>query len=264
MFNPKKENHKTAVILCGGKGSRLGPLSKKLPKSLVLIKKKPIIWYILKNLKKNGFNHFILPVGYKGRLISNYISKTSQFKNYDIDIVNTGVEMPISHRIYKIKDLIKSSKFLLLNGDAIFDFNLKKIFNTQYKLKNILITFLGTHANLPYGTIIIKDGLVQTFKRDIVYDSVIQSFTKDRSINYIYSGMAIIKSKLLTKEILNFKNFELGFYSRIIKKKKCNFSLINGFWYSIDSMKDINYLKSYKNRIAIDRIIKKLLQKKSI
>ena len=43
MFNPKKENHKTAVILCGGKGSRLGPLSKKLPKSLVLVKKKPII-----------------------------------------------------------------------------------------------------------------------------------------------------------------------------------------------------------------------------
>ena len=168
MFNPKKENHKTAVILCGGKGSRLGPLSKKLPKSLVLVKKKPIIWYILKNLKKNGFNHFILPVGYKGRLISNYINKNIQFKSYDIDIINT---------------------------------------------------FLGTHANLPYGTLIIKDGLVQTFKRDIVYDSVIQSFTKDKSINYIYSGMSIIKSKLLTKEILNFKNFELGFYSKIIKKK---------------------------------------------
>ena len=123
---------------------------------------------------------------------------------------------------------------------------------------------MGTHANLPYGTLIIKDGLVQTFKRDIVYDSVIQSFTKDKSINYIYSGMSIIKSKLLTKEILNFKNFELGFYSKIIKKKKCNFSLINGFWYSIDSMKDINYLKSYKNRIAIDKIIEKLLKKKSI
>lgn len=264
MFNPKKENFRTAVILCGGKGSRLGSLSKKLPKSLVLIKKKPIIWYILKNLKKNGFNHFILPVGYKGKLISNYISKTNQFKNYDIDIVNTGVEMPISHRIYKIKDLIKSSKFLLLNGDAIFDFNLKKIFNTQYKLKNILITFFGTHANLPYGTIIIKNGLVQTFKRDIVYDSVIQSFTRNKSVNYIYSGMAIIKSKLLTKEILNFKNFELGFYSKIIKKKQCNFSLINGFWYSIDSMKDLNNLKGHKNRVAIDKITKKLLQKKNI
>ena len=75
----------------------------------------------------------------------------------------------------------------------------------------------------------IKDGLVQTFKRDIVYDSVIQSFTKDKSVNYIYSGMSIIKSKLLTNEILNFKNFKLGFYSKIIKKKKCNFSLINGF-----------------------------------
>ena len=44
---------KTAVILCGGKGTRLGHLSKKMPKSLVLVKNKPIIWYILKTLKKN-------------------------------------------------------------------------------------------------------------------------------------------------------------------------------------------------------------------
>ena len=52
----------------------------------------------------------LFTVGYKGRLISNYISKNSQFKNYDIDIINTG-SLPISHRIYKIKDLIKSSRF---------------------------------------------------------------------------------------------------------------------------------------------------------
>jgi glucose-1-phosphate cytidylyltransferase len=258
MCSTKKIIPKTAVVLCGGKGSRLGSLSKKLPKSLLHIKNKPIIWYILRNLKKNGFNHFILPIGYKGKLISNYINKSNEFKNYDIDIVNTGVNTPISHRIYKIKNLIKSPKFLLLNGDAIFDFNLKKIFKNHYKLKKNLITFFGTHASLPYGTLTIKNGLVQTFKRNVVYDSVIHSLTRDKSINYIYSGMAIIKSELLTKKILNYENFELGFYSKIIKQKKCKFSLIDGFWYSIDSIKDLSNLKNYKNKIAIDRIVKKL------
>ena len=58
LKNNHKENIKSAVILCGGKGTRLGTLSKKLPKSLVLVKNKPIIWYIIKMLKRNGFNHF--------------------------------------------------------------------------------------------------------------------------------------------------------------------------------------------------------------
>ena len=64
---------KSVVILCGGKGTRLGALGKKLPKSLVRVDGKPIIWYILKTLKKNKFNHFILPVGYKGSMIKSYI-----------------------------------------------------------------------------------------------------------------------------------------------------------------------------------------------
>ena len=64
-----KQSIRTAVILCGGKGSRLGELGKKIPKTLVKVQSKPILWYILNILKKNSFNHFILPLGYKGSMI---------------------------------------------------------------------------------------------------------------------------------------------------------------------------------------------------
>ena len=87
---------KSAVILCGGKGTRLGALGKKLPKSLVRIDGKPIIWYILKTLKKNKFNHFILPVGYKGSMISNYIRNNNEFKDYKIQLINTGTNSSIN------------------------------------------------------------------------------------------------------------------------------------------------------------------------
>ena len=53
----KKNFKRSAVILCGGKGTRLGLIGKKIPKSLVQIHNYPIIWYILKILKKNSFNH---------------------------------------------------------------------------------------------------------------------------------------------------------------------------------------------------------------
>ena len=66
---------RTAIILCGGKGSRLGALGKRLPKSLVKVQKMEIIWYIINILRKNKFNHLILPTGYKGNLIKKYIRK---------------------------------------------------------------------------------------------------------------------------------------------------------------------------------------------
>ena len=60
---------RTAIILCGGLGSRLGQISKKIPKTLVKIQGREILWYIINFLKKNKFNHLILPLGYKGNQI---------------------------------------------------------------------------------------------------------------------------------------------------------------------------------------------------
>ena len=73
----------SAIILCGGRGTRLGSIGKKIPKSLIKINGHPIIWYIMNNLVKNSFNHFILPVGYKGNLIKRLLisSVTGQSPN---------------------------------------------------------------------------------------------------------------------------------------------------------------------------------------
>jgi NDP-sugar pyrophosphorylase family protein len=61
---------------------------------------------------------------------------------------------------------------------------------------------------------------------------------------HVYSGMAIIKSKLITQKIKNFKNFEIDLYPKIIKKIYVNFKRFSGFWYSIDNNKDIKLLKT--------------------
>ena len=127
--------YRTAIILCGGKGTRLGQLGKKFPKTLIKVQGKPILWYILNSLKKNKFNHFILPVGYKGKQVEEFVDQI-KLKNCKIELVNTGVNTTISQRIYKVKKFIKSENFLILNGDAIFDTNLDKFFkNHQIKKK---------------------------------------------------------------------------------------------------------------------------------
>ena len=120
-------NLNSAIILCGGRGTRLGNLGKQMPKTLVKIHGKPILWYILKSLLKNSINHFILPLGYKGNQIKKYIKSEPEFKKLNIDLIETGLDTNISKRIFLVKNKIKSKNLALLNGDAIFDFHLEKI-----------------------------------------------------------------------------------------------------------------------------------------
>ena len=251
------EKFRTAVILCGGKGTRLGSITKKTPKSLVKIKSKPIMWYILKVLKRNGFNQFILPIGYKGNLINKYL-RNKEFKNYNLKIVPTGNNTHIAKRIHRIKKYIESENFLLLNGDAIFDLNLNKIYKDHIKSRKTYITFLGSETNLPYGTLVLSKGLVKNFTRDVMFNAVKIS-NKNEKIAHIYSGMAILKKKILTEKIKNYKNFEVNLYPGIIKKYKCKFQKFSGFWHSIDNIKDLKVLKNDKEkRKKINNLLKKL------
>ncbi len=258
----KKLNIRTAVILCGGKGSRLGAIGKKIPKSLVKVKNKPIIWYIINFLKKNSFNHFILPVGHKGGMIKKYFNKNKKdFKNTNLEIINTGQNSSISQRIFKIKNYIKSDDFLLLNGDAIFMFNIKKIFNNHISRKDN-ITFLVCDTNLTYGIVGVENKKIVSFERDTNFFAVKKRQRKNFT-GYIYSGISIIKKKNLKIKFQNFLNFEKEFYPLIIKKKNSNFVVIEGFWYSIDNQKDLSYIQSKINKnfeFKLNKLKKKILK----
>ena len=231
-------NNQTAIILCGGKGTRLGSLGKKLPKTLIKIQNKEILWYIIKILKSNNFTNIILPTGYKGNKIKKYLKK-SNF-NIDIKCIPTGENTNIGKRIYKILSKIESENILLLNGDAIFDINLKKIIKNHQK-KNFDITFLSSEITYPYGTIGLYKNKIKDFKRNLVYDSL--SIRKNRIYKaYNYSGISLIKRKILFKYknlYKNSENFEQTFFPKVILNFKCNIVKINGFWHSIDNIKDL-------------------------
>ncbi len=252
---------RSAIILCGGKGTRLGAISKKIPKTLIKIHQKEVLWYIIKFLLKNKFNHFILPLGYKSNKIKKFVRKNRSF-NTNIEQVQTGKNSNIGYRLFKILNKIKSENVLLINGDAIVRFNLNKMFK-EHENKNIDATFLSAESKYQFGTVCLKKGKIINFERNIVFDSV-NVRNKKNFIAYNYAGIIIVKKNKLLKHSKIFKkseNFEKEFYPLIIKRNKTNLKKIKGFFHSIDNMKDINATSkkvskyNYKNIVSLKKYL---------
>ena len=234
----------TAIILCGGRGTRLGALGKKIPKTLAKVNKREILWYILNHLKISNFKNIILPLGYKGHLIKKFLKKNNNF-GLNIKTINTGIRTNIGKRLSLISDKIKSKNFLLLNGDAIFRFDLKNIYKTHCK-KNLSVTFICGEFPYAYGTIGVKNKKIIDFKRNLVFRSLkIEGDENYQAFNY--TGMSIIKTELLEKYDKFFKNsvnFEQEFYPKIIKRFPTELVKVKGFWHSIDNMKDLDIINT--------------------
>lgn len=249
-------NIRSAVILCGGRGSRLGELGKKLPKTLVNIQSKPILWYILNSLKKNSFNHFILPIGYKGTQIKNYLRYNKKFKKFNIEIIETGIDSTIAERIFKIKNFIKSKNFMILNGDSIFQANLNEIFK-KHEIKKKDLSFICCEAEADFGTVGVSNQRVVNFERNLSFYSV-NTNTKNFKA-YVYSGMSIINKKILMENFKKFSNFEKNFYPKIIKKFRVDYYTLKGFWYAMDNIKDFGTLN---NRLINKKVFNNIKQLK--
>ena len=116
------ENMQT-LLLCGGEGTRLHPLTKKIPKPLVKIKNKTIIDHIIEHLHKSGLREFLICSGYKSNLMRRHFRKC---KSLDAKIINSG-KVDILQRILDCKSMI-GNDFMICYGDTIANVNIKKLY----------------------------------------------------------------------------------------------------------------------------------------
>ena len=128
----KIKNNLSVIILCGGEGQRLRPLTKKIPKPLIKIKNKAIIEYIISHFHRNKINDIIIATGYKDKLIKKFLKK--KYKSKKIKVINTGLKTSILGRIKKIKKYSKQN-IILCYGDTLVDINISKLINFYLKNK---------------------------------------------------------------------------------------------------------------------------------
>ena len=114
------------VILCGGEGERLREHTEIIPKPLVEIGGKPILWHIMKIYDYYDYRDFVLCLGYKGEKIKEYFQNNNK-ENWKIHFADTGLNVNTGGRIKRIEPLIKTENFLCTYGDAVADIDIKNL-----------------------------------------------------------------------------------------------------------------------------------------
>ncbi len=208
-----------AIILAGGIGKRLKPITDYVPKSLVPIKNIPIIEWQIKYLKKFGVSEVIICSGYKTEMIENYLN----VKNLGVKIKFSIEKSPLGTggAIKKAGKMIKDKSFFVINGDTITNIDLKKL---STKPNAIAAIELRT-----------KFGILETNDEKIV------NFQEKKEIQNVWMNAGIYHLQRDTlKELPHKGDIEKTLFPDYAKKGKLNIvKFKNVKWYSIDSFKDM-------------------------
>jgi len=241
-LNMDQEAKPTCVILCGGRGSRMGKITQSLPKPLVTVHGKPILWYTVLTLYTHGIRRMIFPLGYKGQMIEDYVRDTFPHLDCEMVFVDTGEDASIGERIDLIRDRIPDqSDFFLINSDTVFDMDIMRMYR-QHKRDNALVTLSSVEVVSTYGLIVEKNGKLVDFARERKIRNI--AFGDDPELKgYINSGFAWLNKDALQYLDTKFDgNFEHDLYRKLIKMGRASHYIIQGYWYAIDTPKEMKII----------------------
>jgi glucose-1-phosphate cytidylyltransferase len=235
------DQFKWAVILCGGKGSRLGDITDKTPKPLVEVHDKPIMWYTFWTLYNHGFRNFILPLGYKGEMIEKYFRNISADTGSNIFSIDTGIDTSIAHRMDKVCKYIPDNKdFFILNSDTLFEFDIEGMYQL-HKKKNALVTLSSVDVISTWGLIMVNDDKVIGFERERKVRHLFAGRGKEEGL--VYSGFSWINKKALSIiDLHTCFDFETNVYQCAIDLDRSAHYPIDGLWFPIDTLKDLQII----------------------
>lgn len=230
MLIKKFKKNLSVIVLCGGEGKRLYPLTKKIPKPLIKIKKKTILNYILNHLIEYKVEDIILATGYKHK---SFLKFHSTVKNKNkIRVLYTGKNIDIVKRILKCKKFCREN-VLICYGDTIVDINLNSLISFYLKNKN-KITLSSYKLKSQFGLMKIGN------------NGNLRSFSEKPDLG-LYFNIGYFLLKRDTLDILaNFKSFK-SFLESKISKKILRCFIHKGNHITVNTISELNSAKQKLN-----------------
>jgi len=170
------------IILAGGFGTRLSEHTVKIPKPMLLIGEKPILWHIMKTYACYGHNDFFLALGYKAEVIKEYFlhyrTLNADFTvnlstgvvtphqldevDWNVTLVDTGINTKTGGRIKRLQKFIGNETCMLTYGDGVSDLDLIELLNF-HKKHGKLVTISAVRPGARFGELEMEDSLVTSF-----------------------------------------------------------------------------------------------------
>ena len=218
------------VILAGGYGSRISEESHLIPKPLIEIGKKPILWHIMKIYSAYKINDFVICLGYKGEKIKEYFDQFD-FPLWNIQLIDTGVDTMTGGRLKRIQDKIDNT-FCVTYGDGLSDINLNDLISF-HKEKKSLATLTAIHPPERFGVLNLSGDYVTEFHEKHSGES-----------SWINGGFFVFEP-----EIFDYLQDDLTVLERtpledLAKEQKLTAFKHNGFWHPMDTVRDKKHLEN--------------------
>ena len=222
-----------AVVICGGEGTRLRPLTYETPKPLVKVNGVPVIDNVVRELKRNGIEKIAMAVGYKKEMFMEHFgdgSKNGVQIDYSIEDRLLGTGGAVKKALNENVKPKNGEDVLVVNGDNIFEIDLK-VMHELHISKNAIATLAvkAVEDVTGYGVISVEDGIVRKF--------VEKPDPKDAESNLINLGIYIFNSgavhMLPDSEAFS---MERDFFAKIPSTGKLCAYVSDKIWYPIDTI----------------------------
>jgi len=240
------------VILAGGLGTRLSEETKLLPKPMVEIGGKPVLWHIMKIYSFFGFSEFVILTGYKSHVIKDFfINYYARYSDVTVDMVNnsveyrrvraepwrvtvlyTGEQTMTGGRLLRAREFLNGERFLLTYGDGVGDVDIPAVVRC-HEAAGKLITITAVNPAERFGTIAVDgDGAVSAFREK-----------PDNGGVWVSGGFFVVEPGIFDyltagdETVLEREPFE-----RLADDGQMNAYKHDGFWHPMDTLHDKNML----------------------
>jgi len=239
-----------AVILAGGRGTRLAEETQVKPKPLVESGGKPLIWHIMQNYARFGVTEFIVLVGYKGQMIREYFANfwlnqadiTFDLSNpeiqvhqnrglpWKVSVIDTGLETMTGGRLAKLKNLIDED-FFLTYGDGVADVDIEMLLK-KHNVSRSLATLTAVQPPARFGALDFDGSQVIGFREKPIDDE-----------GWVNGGFFVLSPKIFDYLKGDLCSFESDVLPQVAEQGKLSAYKHTGFWQPVDTIRDLERLE---------------------
>jgi glucose-1-phosphate cytidylyltransferase len=215
----------TVAILCGGRGTRLQERTQSIPKPLVEIGGRPIVWHVIQIYIAQGFERFLLLTGYRGEQIEQFVAAQPWAPGVDVKCLDTGLDTPTGGRLHHAAATLGDSMFCATYSDGVADIDLAALL-AYHRGHDGAATMTVVRPRLQFGVAELNgDGVVRGFAE------------KPRSEHWVNGGFFCFESSAL--EVFKADSvLEREPLERLAAAGELRGYRHDGFWDCMDTYKD--------------------------